>query len=126
MWYEGLTKEEREIASVFHPEDWIGEYVKIIDIYKGNKNDPFSEIIQYAKLDEYLSNFFNSPWHKYKGFVIYKSKYLFDIRLETLLHTEWNSGHQFEIIPISREEFIKGCKSLLPENLKEIINFDKL
>ena len=126
MWYDGLTKEEREIASVFHPEDWVGEYVKIIETYKGDKNHPSSEIIQYVKLSEYLSNSSNGPWHKYKGFVIYESKYIFDIKLETLLHTQWNSDHQFEIIPISREKFIKECKSLLPEDLKEIINFDKV
>ena len=126
MWYEGLTKEEREIASVFHPEDWVGEYVKIIDIYKGNKSDPFSEVIQYAKLSEYLPDSSNISWHKYKGFVIYKSKYIFDIKLETVLHTQWNLDHQFEITPISKEEFIKECKSMLPEDLKELINFDKV
>lgn len=129
MWIEGLTKKERELASIFHPEDWVGEYVKVIRTSKWYKDKEPEEHIMYAKLSKFIGAECHNgfpPTYRYNGFSVnmYGSA-CFNFTI--MPHYDGpNTGSQEEIIPITRDEFIQGIKSLLTEDLQELINTDKV
>lgn len=127
MFIEKLTKEERLIASEFHPEKWEGEYVKIIVSY-GPKYSFEKEKITYYKLSKYLYS--QKSWCAFTG-----CNYIFQgfginewhqPLIKFGISSNYSNEAQYEITPISREEFIEGCQSLLPDDLKEFINWDKI
>lgn len=131
MFIEGLSKTEREEASRFDPKAFEGEFVKIITSYnpKDKKRYGYIDSISYCKLSEYITtiNFGTSKSYQYNGiFVGFEWHSRSVISLKFSISSDYDTYRQCEIVPITREEFIDGCKSLLTPDLQELINWDKV
>lgn len=121
MFVEKLTKAELKEASRFNPEDWEGEYVKIVT-YFTPRCQRASEI-NFYRLDKYDPAHSWSHYYRYYGIEITR---LNELRTQAVFTLECDNYAQPEIIPITREEFIKECLSLVSDNLKDLINWDKI
>jgi hypothetical protein len=126
MFIQGLSKKEREEASRFNPKDWEGDYVKINVSYSQSDKYHDHDKTCYYKLSQYIDTekcSWSGDCYLFKGFGIDEYN---QPRVEFRIRTYYDTYVQYEIVPISRDEFIEGCKSLLTNDLKNLINWDKI